>query len=147
MDGTVEIFKINKENEENMPQIEGQATSISMCSYHDSTIIAIGRPDGSLELYDVPSGQVILSAKYVSEGPAIINSEETFDISITDPTRKIHNITQTESNYIAEIQIRAFNDIIVICACVNSGEILIYKSFGNFSFSRVTSSLYLGPSE
>ncbi|CAG9330772.1 unnamed protein product [Blepharisma stoltei] len=146
-DGTVESFKIYRDREEKLPSIEGQGFSISMCDLNNEKIIAIAKSDGGLQLFNVITGKLLLWANHACEGPAIINSEETSDIPISDLSRKVQNFAQFENAYISEIHIRAFGNILVLCGMVNTGEILIYKSFGNFNFSRVTSSLFLGPAE
>lgn len=145
LDGTIENWKFSMESDEILSKIPGQATSISLCKLLRTHVLAVGREDGRLELFYILTGIRVLCSKMATEGPAIITSEDTLDIAITDPCQKVPGLHQTEVPYIIDLLITTYKDIMLLCIMVSTGQVLLYKSFETFKFSRIITGLYLGP--
>ena len=145
LDGTIENCVFKKNGEEVLYRITGQATSISLCKFNKAYVLAVGREDGRLEMYYMLTNTMVLCSKQATEGPAVITSEDTLDVPITDPCQKVPGLHQTEVPYIIDLLITTYNDLMLLCIMVSTGQVLLYKSFDKFKFSRIVSPLYLGP--
>lgn len=147
LDGTIQNYKFTKVKDELLCSIYGNATSVSVCKLLRTHILAVGSEDGKLELYYMLTGTKVLSSKQATEGPAVITSEDTLDCAITDPCQKISGLHQSEVAFITDLLITAYKDLMVLCIMISSGQLLLYKSFETFKFTRIATSMYLGPCE
>jgi len=144
MDGTVEVFKITDHEHTQLPPILGQASAVSLCQVGTNKLAAVGRPDGSLQVFDIKKGEAVLGIPGFAEGPALLNEEDNIDLSITDPNYKLPSYRSTEMPPLEEVMLWSQGDLTVLIARLSTNEVLVYQSFGNFKFSRVSVPVNIG---
>jgi hypothetical protein len=145
LDGSIENYRFRREKDDFLNRINEMATSISTCKLLRTHILAIGKENGALDLYYMLTGTRVLSCPHATEGPALLTNENTLNLPITDPSQKIEGLASSEIPYIADLLVCTFKDLMVICMSLSTGQIFLYKSFETFKFTRIVTSLYLGP--
>lgn len=147
-DSSLETFQLFPDlSEKPLPKIPGIITAFDLTILSHNKVICVGRPDGSLQLYYMLTGSLILTCGMFSEGPSLIIPEDALDCSITDPTQKLHIAPSPATACIVELLFKEISGVIVLAAKLSNGEISIYQGYSEFKFTRICPPLYLGPME
>lgn len=147
-DSSLETFELLPDlSEKILPKIPGLITAFDLTILNHNKVICVGRPDGSLQLYYMLTGSLILTCSMFCEGPSLIHSEDALDCSITDPTQKLHIIRSSPTACIVELLFQEISGVVVLVAKLSNGEISIYQGYSEFKFNRICPPLYLGPME
>ena len=153
-EGEIHLFKIkqlgNVFAEEILPpiQLDVKVTSLHLTQIDRFKIVTIGTSNGKILMVSVLTGEQLFTCDFASDGPVILCSEFS-PRSITDPSTPLQSGTASTGDAIIEVLTRQYDDVILVIMRLENGEVLIYKSFGEFPnrFERMTPKFYISQTE
>ena len=157
-DGSIDTTKIDVNagfQEVQMPgvPIEPEIMSIDITAIHGvgkkGKVLVLGRADGTLQIFDVLTGNLMVSFADAAHGPAVLSEDGAGEwMAVTDPTQRLQPADISfPPPIIREIVLRHISDMLVLFLRTDRSQIYIYQHFGEKLFSRffrVQSAVYMG---